>query len=142
MLLCAENVAVQPMTGATHCGPTKRSRCGHPPARCERRQHRRTLAAWWGSLRTPKRPLLEPKILSRHDPAGQSRRPEPAAYLGTIRDHTLCAVMNDLRVYERLARSTPHTPVTRENVFPRFTGGLSGSLSSVDYAVRVGDGSV
>ena len=46
MLLCAENVAVQPMTGATHCGPTKRSRCGHPPARCERRQHRRTLAAW------------------------------------------------------------------------------------------------
>jgi predicted helicase len=26
MLLCAENVAVQPMTGATHCGPTNRSR--------------------------------------------------------------------------------------------------------------------
>ena len=59
-----------------------------------------------GKLEEADRPLLEPKILSRHDPAGQSRRPEPAAYLGTILDHTLCAVMNDLRVYERLAR--PH----------------------------------
>jgi hypothetical protein len=87
MLLCAENVAVQPMTGATPCGPTKRSRCGHPPARCERRQHRRNLSAWWGKLEDAKRPLLEPKILSRHDPAGQSRRPQPAAYLGTIWDH-------------------------------------------------------
>jgi hypothetical protein len=48
--------------------------------------------------------------------------------------------MNDLRVYERLARPYPATH--RENVFPRFTGGLSGSLSSVDYAVRVDDGSV
>ena len=79
--------------------------------------------------------MLEPKILSRHDPAGQSR-----SLLGTIWDHTLCAGMNDLRVYERLARPYPATH--RENVFPRFTGGLSGSLSSVDYAVRVDDGSV
>jgi hypothetical protein len=53
-------------------------------ARCERRQHHRTLAAWWGKLEDAERPLLEPKILSRHDPAGQNRRREPAAYLGTI----------------------------------------------------------
>ena len=141
MLLCAENVAVQPMTGATPCGPTKRSRCGHPPARCERRQHRRNLSAWWGELEDAERPLLEPNSV-----AARSRRPEPqakpAAYLGIILGPPLCAVMNDLRVYERLARSRHTLAVTRENVFPRFTGGLSGSLSSVDYAVRVGDGSV
>jgi len=37
-----------------------------------------------GKLAEAEWPLLEPKILSRHDPAGQSRRREPAAYLGTI----------------------------------------------------------
>jgi hypothetical protein len=39
MLLCAENVAVQPMTGATHCGPTNRSRA--------------VTAAEWRSVWTP-----------------------------------------------------------------------------------------
>ena len=111
MLLCAENVAVQPMTGATHCGPTNRSRCGHPPATLGASADS-TTGPWrpgGGRLRTPSGRWLEPKILSRHDPAGQSRRPEPAAYLGTIWDHTLCAVMNDLRVYERVARPHPAT---------------------------------
>src|ERR1700682_1711385 len=40
-------------------------------------------------------------------------------------DHTLCAIVNDLRVCEPLARRSPcHTPaVTWGNVLPRFTGG-------------------
>ena len=43
-------------------------------------------------------------------------------HLGT---HTLCAIVNDERVYERLARPNigPKLPTTSENVLPRFTGG-------------------
>jgi hypothetical protein len=62
-----------------------------------------------GKLEDAERPLLEPKILSRHDPADQSRRPEPAAYLGTIWDHTLCAVMNDAFMNVLHAHIPPHT---------------------------------
>ena len=61
--------------------------------RCERRQHHRALAAWWGKLEEADRPLLEPKILSRYDPAGQSRRPARPLTWGPFWDHTSCAVM-------------------------------------------------
>ena len=67
-----------------------------------------------GKLAEAEWPLLEPKILSRHDPAGQSR-----SLLGTIWDHTLCAVMNDLRVYERLARPYPATQGERVSTIYR-----------------------
>jgi hypothetical protein len=85
----------------------------------------RTLAAWWGKLEEAERPLLEPKILSRHDPAGQSRRREPAAYLGTSWGP------HEVRDGERPARRrtscTPRTgatpTVTSGNALPRFTGG-------------------
>ena len=53
-------------------------------ARCERRQHHGTLSA---------------------RAAGENR---PLTW-GPFWDHTLCAVMNDLRVYKRLARSHPAT---------------------------------
>ena len=44
---------------------------------------------------------------------------------GPFGDHTLCAMMNDLRICARLAwPQTGHTlPVTSGNVLPRFTGG-------------------
>ena len=67
---------------------------------------------------------LEPKI-PRHDPAGRSRRREPAAYLGIIWDHTLCAVMNDLRDYECLAR--PHSRHTHDDQGKRVTAIYWGS---------------
>jgi hypothetical protein len=53
--------------------------------------------------------------------AGENR---PLAW-GPVGDHTLCAVVNELRVCERLARSHLRRTlvVNRGNVLRRFTGG-------------------
>jgi hypothetical protein len=87
MLLCAENVAVQPMTGATHCGGDKTGVAAVTGRQRLGASADSTTGPWrpgGGKLEEAERPLLEAKILSRHDPAGQRRRREPAAYLGTI----------------------------------------------------------
>src|SRR5258705_13914246 len=54
----------------------------------------------------------------------EAQHPRVLAW-GPAGDHTLCAMVNDLRVCEPLARRSPcHTPaVTWGNVLPRFTGG-------------------
>jgi hypothetical protein len=100
MLLCAENVAVQPMTGATHCGPTNRSRCGHQSATLAASADS-TTGPWrpgGGSLREPSGRWLEPKILSRHHAAAGTAGENWPLTWGSFWDHPLCAVMNDLCV--------------------------------------------
>jgi hypothetical protein len=56
---------------------------------------------------------------------------------GPLGDHTLCAIVNDLRVYERLTRAHVGRTleVTRGNVLPRFTGGqvVAGSILSARH---------
>ena len=44
---------------------------------------------------------------------------------GPLWDHTLCAIVNDLRAYERTYTATerPQLRVTWQNVLPQFTGG-------------------
>src|SRR5258705_9935011 len=59
---------------------------------------------------------------------------------GPAGDHTLCAMVNDLRVCEPLARRSPcHTPaVTWGNALPRFTG-RRGDIRSCDIRLRRSD---
>jgi hypothetical protein len=51
---------------------------------------------------------------------GLLRRRADNAPWGPLGDHTLCAIVNDERVYERLARTHvgPKPPATWENALP------------------------